>query len=340
MQEHLPKKQREVATHAKSGQIRFGSFMNDISSVTVSVVIPCYNGAAFLRETLESAMAQTHQPLEIIVVDDGSTDDSGAIAEAFGSPVRVIYQANQGESIARNRAISEAKGDWIAFLDADDLWEINKLEKQLEAAGSDFNAVHSNVYTFGSSESVSRIEEVAPDIRYSLEEAVVANPCWTPSSLIVKRSNCPMFPEWTRHAEDHVFFLELLQKNNVVLASEALTGYRRHPQSQSADQQIHMKWLDSIVHWLEEFSELPGIEVKRIKSICMANFCRRCQKAKLKRKWNTYWDMRNYLAKFQGHKGVDEIIQERIYPRLAYRFLDIVLRIKDKVLKFQPRNLR
>ena len=213
MQKHLPKRRSEVATRLNPDQsVLKALFMNDISSVTVSVVIPCYNGAAFLRETLESAMAQTHQALEVIVVDDGSTDDSGAIAETFGSPVRVIYQANQGESIARNRAISEAKGDWIAFLDADDLWEPNKLEKQLEAAGSDFKAVHTNVYTFGSSESVSRIEEVAPDIRYLLEEAVVANPCWTPSSLIIKRSNCPLFPEWTRYAEDHVFFLELLQK--------------------------------------------------------------------------------------------------------------------------------
>ena len=101
-----------------------------------------------------------------------------------------------------------------------------------------------------------------------------------------------------------------------------------------------MKWLDTIVYWLEKFSGLPETEVKRIQSVCMANFCRRCQKAKLKRKWNTYWDMRNYLAKFQGHTGADEIIQERIYPRLAYRIVDIMLRVKDKMLQIQPRNSR
>ena len=78
--------------------------------VTVSIITPCYNGAPFLHATLQSALAQTHAPLEVIVVDDGSTDESAAIAEAFGTPVRVIRQANQGESVARNRALAEARG--------------------------------------------------------------------------------------------------------------------------------------------------------------------------------------------------------------------------------------
>src|SRR4051812_13046945 len=98
---------------------------------TISVVIPCYNGALYLRETLESALAQNYAPLEILVVDDGSEDDSAAIAESCGAPVRVIRQPNQGESVARNRGIDEARGDWVAFLDADDLWEPEKLERQV-----------------------------------------------------------------------------------------------------------------------------------------------------------------------------------------------------------------
>src|SRR3972149_3633636 len=99
-------------------------------SRSVSVVIPCYNGAVYLHETIESALAQTHSPLEVLVIDDGSTDDSAAIADSFGSPVRVIRQTNQGESVARNRGIDEARGDWIAFLDSDDVWNPTKLERQ------------------------------------------------------------------------------------------------------------------------------------------------------------------------------------------------------------------
>jgi hypothetical protein len=92
-----------------------------MTAPSISVITPCYNGGKYLRETIESVLAQTYPPLEMIVVDDGSTDDSAAIAESFGPPVRVIRQTNQGESAARNRGIAEARGDYLHFLDADDL---------------------------------------------------------------------------------------------------------------------------------------------------------------------------------------------------------------------------
>ncbi len=87
---------------------------------TVSVVIPCYNAAPFLRETLDSALAQTHPPLEVLVIDDGSTDDSVAIAKSYGDLVRVLRQANAGAGAARAAGILAAKGDYILFNDADD----------------------------------------------------------------------------------------------------------------------------------------------------------------------------------------------------------------------------
>ena len=100
---------------------------------TISVIIPCFNGARFLRETLDSVVAQTFPPIEVIVVDDGSTDDSAAIAENYGPLVRVIRQANQGESVARNRGINESKGLYIFFLDADDVIWAESLEKLVSA---------------------------------------------------------------------------------------------------------------------------------------------------------------------------------------------------------------
>ena len=102
-----------------------------MSAPLVSVVIPAYNAAAFLREAIESVLAQTYRPLEVIVVDDGSTDDTAAIAESFGPPVRCIRQANARQAAARNRGIREAAGEWLAFLDADDTWDKEKLAKQV-----------------------------------------------------------------------------------------------------------------------------------------------------------------------------------------------------------------
>ncbi len=100
----------------------------------VSVVIPTYNRAAKVRNGIESVLAQTVSNLEVIVVDDGSSDDTGEIlGEIFGDRIRYHAQANQGASMARNKGIAEARGEWIAFLDSDDLWEKDKLEWQFKA---------------------------------------------------------------------------------------------------------------------------------------------------------------------------------------------------------------
>lgn len=100
----------------------------------VSVIIPCYNSEKTLQKTIESVLAQTYRPIEVIVVDDGSSDSSIDIAASFDSPVTVIAKKNGGPASARNRGIRECKGDYIAFLDADDLWLPDKLDKQIAFA--------------------------------------------------------------------------------------------------------------------------------------------------------------------------------------------------------------
>jgi glycosyltransferase involved in cell wall biosynthesis len=100
----------------------------------VSVVIPTYNRAAKVRRAIESALAQTAPCFEVIVVDDGSSDGTGQIlGELYGDRIRYFAQANQGVSVARNKGIAEATGEWIAFLDSDDLWEKEKIEWQFKA---------------------------------------------------------------------------------------------------------------------------------------------------------------------------------------------------------------
>ena len=98
---------------------------------TVSVIIPTYNRANWLPETVATILNQTQPPLEVLIVDDGSTDDTAAVCAAFPETVRHIRQQNAGVSAARNRGMREAKGEWIAFADSDDPWEPTKLEVQL-----------------------------------------------------------------------------------------------------------------------------------------------------------------------------------------------------------------
>jgi glycosyltransferase involved in cell wall biosynthesis len=97
---------------------------------SISVVIPFYNGSQFIANTLASVFSQDLQPLEIIVVDDGSKPEESALLERFQDRIRIIHQQNTGVSGARNTGIASARGRWIALLDQDDLWEHDKLSRQ------------------------------------------------------------------------------------------------------------------------------------------------------------------------------------------------------------------
>lgn len=99
----------------------------------ISVVIPVHNCERYLAEAIESVLAQTYRPIEIIVVDDGSTDGSADIAERFVPPVRYCFQLHSGAGAARNHGIECAGGSFFAFLDADDLWMKGKLVRQMAA---------------------------------------------------------------------------------------------------------------------------------------------------------------------------------------------------------------
>ena len=96
----------------------------------VSIIIPIYNYGHFLAEAIDSVINQTYRPIEVIVVDDGSTDNTANIATSYPD-VQYIYQPNQGVSVARNTGISKARGKFIAFLDADDIWLPDKLKIQI-----------------------------------------------------------------------------------------------------------------------------------------------------------------------------------------------------------------
>ncbi|MBI4402274.1 MAG: glycosyltransferase family 2 protein, partial [Nitrospirae bacterium] len=98
----------------------------------VSVVIPLYNARDVIRHTIASVLAQTWKDYEIIVVDDGSTDGSGAVVRGIGDHIRYVRQENAGVARARNRGIAESTGAAIALLDHDDLWHPTKLEKQVQ----------------------------------------------------------------------------------------------------------------------------------------------------------------------------------------------------------------
>jgi glycosyltransferase involved in cell wall biosynthesis len=134
----------------------------------VSVIIPTYNRADTVCASIDSVLGQTYPNIEVIVVDDGSTDGTRGVLETYGKRIRIVTQVNAGPAIARNRGISVAKGDIIALLDSDDLWLPTKLERQvksLEDAGPDVNCSLCNctvIYTNGRKTSTFAIADTMP----------------------------------------------------------------------------------------------------------------------------------------------------------------------------------
>jgi glycosyltransferase involved in cell wall biosynthesis len=140
---------------------------------TVTAIIPTYNRAHLISEALESALRQSRRPDEIIVVDDGSTDDTKRVVEQYGTDVRYIYQKNSGPAAARNQGLRVATGDIIAFLDSDDLWVSQKIEIQL-----DFLARHPEVGgLFGDmSNAFGAVDNLTPEIKnQELHDYLVAH---------------------------------------------------------------------------------------------------------------------------------------------------------------------
>jgi len=291
---------------------------------TVSVVIPCHNAAPFLRETLDSVLSQTQPALEVIVVDDGSTDDSAAIAESYGPPVRVIRQANGGESVARNRGIEEAKGDWIAFLDADDVWKPEKLEGQSAAIEPGVVCLHTEVFRFGSTDGVSNTASIPEDVRYSYASIVCNRPV-NMSTVMVRRDLPVRFPTWTRFAEDIVFTLDLVGWGRIKLIGEPLVGYRFHDANQTKALDTPVYWHQTLEKWLATNAErVPPNAPDQIRRDCLRRVLEYLEVAKWTRCWRDYWTLRRHLEAYADCPEVQPALSERIYPSWMYRIKDCV----------------
>jgi glycosyltransferase involved in cell wall biosynthesis len=143
----------------------------------ISVIIPTFNRSSLLVDAITSVIGQTFQPLDIIVVDDGSTDDTPQIILKFGKSIRYIKTANRGVSAARNRGVVEAKGEWLAFLDSDDTWSPRKLELQFQCLGESKSKV---CFCASTAEFGNRLDDIHlmdPELSLSEFRTYAKNDC-------------------------------------------------------------------------------------------------------------------------------------------------------------------
>lgn len=249
--------------------------------MNVSVVIPCFNAAEYLGTAIESVLAQTRPPAEIIVSDDGSTDDSVRIAESFG--VTVVRGEHGGTSKARNAGIAAASGELIAWLDADDLWLPAKLERQVpEFSRREVALVYGRQRRFRQLDALGK--EWPPELPQGDVFVPLYYFCFMPSSSVIVRRSAILgeagFDESLSSAVDWDMWLRIAIRWQVAGVSAVVSLYRVH------DQQISAKKAQQIVNVLRLQQKMrPELERRGGTRVDLReDFARYCLKW-LKRLW-------------------------------------------------------
>ena len=248
-----------------------------------SVVIPAYNAEVFLERTLRSALRQTHSNLEVIVVDDGSTDKTRVIAEAAAATderVRILSVPNGGVAKARNIGIAEANGEFVAFLDADDLWHPTKIELQVTAMSRrSGNYQPAAVYTLSRTiDTKDRVTGSGGRVvlsGYCFARHLYAKPVGNGSSILVRREAAiatgGFDPTWAARGiggcEDLDFELRIAAKYPITAIGLYLVGYRQYPGNMSSNNRaMALGAISTVARHIESCPELPDWAARGVRA--------------------------------------------------------------------------
>ena len=235
----------------------------------VSAIIPTYNRAEYICQAIDSALEQGYDNLEIIVVDDGSTDETHNLLTRYESRIKYIYQQNQGEAVARNTAIEASTGEYIALLDSDDLWLPGKLTRQMDfiLAHPDVGMVASHAIAIDQNGRALSDAPLCPfqgEGWVSLETNVLHSPLPV-DTLIIRRDCLPTpvpFTPGVRFGADWEMCLRVGARHPIWFIAQTLAAVRVHENNVMAplanQQQVDLK-LQSRMGVIERiFPELPG----------------------------------------------------------------------------------
>lgn len=204
----------------------------------VSIVITAYNSMDYLPETIESVLGQTFSDFEVLLVDDGSSDHIVQWASKLADPrVKLISQENQGANIARNTGIAQAQGKYVAFVDADDLWELTKLEKQVECLETNPEVGLLHTWLTGidwQSKPTGRV--IYSQLEGDVWQQIVEKNQVACSSVMVRRccfETVGVFDQNLKFAEDWDLWIRFATRYRFAVIKEPLVRYREHPNSKS-----------------------------------------------------------------------------------------------------------
>jgi len=232
-----------------------------------TVVIPLYNKELSIKNTIQSVLNQTYQEFEIVVINDGSTDNSTRIVEAINdNRIKLTHQENQGVSTARNRGIKMANNEWIAFLDGDDLWKVNHLEEITKMMQKFPNQkVYVTSFEYSDKRPMfrhSRTESVF-EVESYFKEAIKERLMWT--SIVVVHKSCINkvgdFNERLNRGEDLDLWARLVREYTAIKSAKVTAVYNMDGADLSLGKSIYIKSVLSII----DLKGLKGYERKYYK---------------------------------------------------------------------------
>lgn len=206
----------------------------------ISVIIPTYNCVRYVNEAVASALAQTYEPIEVIVIDDGSSDDTESVLAPYVGSIRYHRQENRGAAEARNAGIEMAAGEYIAFLDSDDLWVADKIRTQVDALESnpDFPFVHSDASVIDATGQVIKASANRERQTHNgrvFEEFFMCSMAASLTSTVLMRRECfattGTFDARYPILQDYALFLRVAWHYPVYYIDRPLTKYRMSPSS-------------------------------------------------------------------------------------------------------------
>lgn len=300
--------------------------------LTISVVIPCFNAEAFIGEALESVDAQTRRPLEVLVVDDASTDGSAAVARSFEGVRLIEHPTNLGNVKARNRALVEARGDVVAFLDADDVWLPHHLETvvaMLEAhpeAAVGFAAVEH----FGSRSGVWLVD-LPEDEPFDAFQACLEATCVPQMSAVVRRDVLAAVGNFRvrepQRSADYDLWLRIARRWPFIYTRGVTARYRWHPGQIS--QTARAEQVQGVYFWrrqlLDELRRDPAAtppyrEVAREIGRCWAREYARVYRARDEKRIRLLEDVRR--SWFPSMRRPSGVLVRSLVPMNLMRWLD------------------
>mgnify|MGYP002641625707 CR=1 FL=1 len=226
----------------------------------ISVIIPTYNSAPYLSEALDSVLAQTHTCIEVLVIDDGSTDNTAAVMADYTDRTVYIRQVRAGPSRARNRGIAEAKGAYTAFLDADDTWLPSKLEKQLSILQREpeVGLIYSRSVDFR--DQTGEELRVYPKEMHSgmLFDLLLEAPLFGLPSVVVRTrvlKELGGFDEGLRTAEDTHLYLRIARNHKIIGVPDILVRRRIHDRNLSSRVDVDIGTLSCLDRIVKLFPE-------------------------------------------------------------------------------------